>query len=79
LKAKQPARRRSRKKRLQQTSFIAERRLALDLTQDDIARQIMISRVHMTNIENGRRSLTSGLIKPLARVLKCDPCDLLVG
>jgi len=68
-----------RQKRTSTLSFIAKRRLELNLTQQAIADELKVCRVAVTYYENGNRSLPSNFVLPLARVLQCEPVDLLAS
>ena len=59
---------------------IKERRLALDLTQTELAARLGYSNKSMISlIENGKRSLNASQILPVADALECSIDDLLDG
>jgi len=69
-----------RKKRFQgDASYIANKRIALGLTQRNLADEIGVCRVHITNMENGKRAVPTSLLTSLARALHCSLEDLLLS
>lgn len=51
-------------------------RKALDITQEELADQLNISRTHMGHVEQGRKSPSMELLEKIARVLKVKTKDL---
>lgn len=57
-------------------SWLAEQRVALGLTQKDLAARLNVSPQYLNDIERGRRNPPYALVEQIAQVLKADP-DLL--
>ncbi len=58
---------------------IKELRLRIGLKQSDLAEKLSVSRVTITNIENGKHKGTFELIKPLCEILGVTPNYLILG
>lgn len=52
-------------------------RVAVDLSQDDVARAVGLSRTSITNIEAGRQRVGLSQLYALATAVHCQPADLL--
>lgn len=46
-------------------------------TQDQVAQAVGISKVHVSNIENGKRQYTQELLEAFADYLQCEPWHLI--
>lgn len=55
---------------------IQKLRKSLDLTQEELAEKIYISRTHMGHIEQGRKSPSLKVMEKLARTLRVKVSDL---
>jgi transcriptional regulator with XRE-family HTH domain len=53
------------------------RRTALGMLQGELAQQAGMSQAHLSNIEQGKRSLTVEVLAVFANVLDCEMADLL--
>jgi transcriptional regulator with XRE-family HTH domain len=58
---------------------IRARRLALGLTQEDVAKRAGITAVHVSRIEHGEPDVSLDTMKRLAAALETTPADLLGG
>lgn len=58
--------------------FIREWRKHRQLTQDQLAERIGISKANLSRLENFKQDYTQGLLEALAQELRCDPADLLM-
>ena len=56
---------------------IRKRRLDMNLTQDELASMVGISRVSFTNIESNRHFPSVGVLQNLVKVFNCTATDLL--
>jgi len=54
---------------------IQKRRLAIGLTQENLADKANLSRTHMGHIEQGRRSPSLEVLNKIAKALKTTPKD----
>ncbi|EPD80502.1 helix-turn-helix transcriptional regulator [Paenibacillus sp. HGH0039] len=50
--------------------WMVKQRKKLDLTQDDVAKEVGVNRAHISNIEKGNRNPTVGLAMSLSEVLQ---------
>lgn len=53
------------------------RRTVLKMTQGELAGTLGISQNHLSNMENGNRTISSEMLDRIAEVLRCRPEDLL--
>ena len=53
------------------------RKVNFDLTQEELAEKVEISRTHMGHIEQGRKTPSLKLLERIAKVLKTTSSDLL--
>lgn len=58
---------------------LKKRRLAANLTQDDLAARVGLGRTSITNIEKGRQQVSLWLFSQLADAVGADPLSLLPG
>lgn len=56
---------------------IRVRRIQLDITRKDFAERVQLSQASISNIENGKQSLSAERLWEIAVVLGCSPSDLL--
>lgn len=59
------------------TAEIRRRRLALGLTQLQLAENAGVSYPHLNNVEEGRKPPSVTVVAKLAAALGCEPADLL--
>ena len=53
------------------------RRTVLRMTQGELADTLGISQNHLSNMENGNRTISTEMLDRIAEVLQCRPEDLL--
>lgn len=53
------------------------RRTVLKMTQGELAGTLGISQNHLSNMENGNRTISTEMLDRIAEVLQCRPEDLL--
>jgi transcriptional regulator with XRE-family HTH domain len=58
---------------------LLERRLALRLSQEELAERADLHRTYVGSVERGERNVSLGNIVRLANALKVKPSDLLKG
>ena len=57
--------------------FVKERRKEVNLTQEEFAEKLKISRTHAGHVEQGRKSPSLKLMEKIAKVLKVKAKDIL--
>ena len=57
---------------------VRHRRLELDLSQEEFARQAGLHRTYVGGIERAERNVSLATLEALAEALDCSPSDLLV-
>lgn len=55
------------------------RKMGIDISQSDLAKQIGVSQSHLCNVENGRLSPSLRLLLSLRKLLGCTIDELLIG
>lgn len=58
--------------------FIREWRKHRDLSQDQLAERIGMSRAYLSKIESGKRRYDQPFLEAAAEVLRCEPADLII-
>ena len=58
---------------------IKTKRLALNITQEQLCEILDIHKNTISLIETGRRWVSADMLENLARILKCEPFELLKG
>ena len=53
------------------------RRTVLKMTQGELAGTLGISQNHLSNMENGNRTISTEILDRIAEALRCRPDDLL--
>lgn len=61
-----------------QAHFIREWRKFRELTQEQLAERIGISKSYVTKIESGKRRYDQPFLEAAAEVLRCEPADLII-